>query len=376
MLFLFLVSGSLTQYRSHAFANDQVVFTQVEDSGGLGWQAYYPLRDHLGSVDKQYAAMGSLPATQSIAYSYDAFGRRRNDNWSNDAAGTEMAATPWNHQGYTGHEMLDTVQLIHMRGRVYDPTLGRFLSPDPLLDRLNMPQSLNAYSYVANNPLSYTDPSGLFLGKIGNFFKRLIRKHGRTMVAMAVTYGVASGVSAAYMNSIGQATAQAVGQAASVAGVEVKAMMVKSSLAYSASTASVVGAAAGGAAGGAVATKSAKGAFWGGVTGGAFAGVNVAFDGQYSAGRVVADAAVGGGSAAAQGGEFWQGFGMSGISSGAEYTYRSIVKYGTDWGPGGPARAKRELTQMPYRGVNNIGTAMSVVNPDSIWGEGGIAGGR
>jgi RHS repeat-associated protein len=352
------VNGSLTQYRSHAFANDQVVFTQVEDSNNLYWQAYYPLRDHLGSVDKQYVAMGA--GASPLVYSYDAFGRRRNDNWSNDAAGTKMAATPWNHQGYTGHEMLDTVQLVHMRGRVYDPTLGRFLSPDPLLDRLSMPQSLNAYSYVANNPLSYTDPSGLFLGKIGNFFKRLVRKHGRTMVAMAVTYGVASGVGA-YMNSIGQATAQAVGQAASVAGVEVQAMMVQSSLAYSASTASVVSAVAGGVAGGAVATKSAKGAFWGGVTGGAFAGVNVAFDGQYSVGRVVADAAVGGGSAAAQGGEFKQGALFSGISSGAEYAYDEIVqwsdglKHPSEWRRGKGSVLKGP-NDKPIHGIKNIGT--------------------
>lgn len=59
-----------------------------------------------------------------------------------------MTASLWNHRGYTGHEMLDNVQLIHMKGRVYDPTLGRFLSPDPLLDNLRVPQSLNAYGDV------------------------------------------------------------------------------------------------------------------------------------------------------------------------------------------------------------------------------------
>ena len=57
--------------------------------------------------------------------------------------------------------MLDNVQLIHMQGRVYDPALGRFLSPDPLLGDLQRPQSLNAYSYVSNNPLSRVDPTGL-----------------------------------------------------------------------------------------------------------------------------------------------------------------------------------------------------------------------
>lgn len=153
------VVGAVTEYRSHALANGRVVFTQVEDTGGgVSWQAYYPLRDHLGSVDKQYAAMGGGPSP--LVYSYDAYGRRRNGDWTNDGAGSQMTPTLWNRRGYTDHEMLDTAQFVHMKGRVYDPTLGRFLSPDPVLGQLGSPQSLNPYSYVGNNPLSATDPSG------------------------------------------------------------------------------------------------------------------------------------------------------------------------------------------------------------------------
>lgn len=47
-----------------------------------------------------------------------------------------------------------------MNGRVYDPTLGRFLSVDPVFQAPTNGQSLNPYSYVLNNPLSLTDPSG------------------------------------------------------------------------------------------------------------------------------------------------------------------------------------------------------------------------
>lgn len=47
-----------------------------------------------------------------------------------------------------------------MNGRVYDPELGRFLSADPLVQSPHNSQSYNRYSYVFNNPLSYTDPSG------------------------------------------------------------------------------------------------------------------------------------------------------------------------------------------------------------------------
>ena len=48
-----------------------------------------------------------------------------------------------------------------MNGRIYDPTLGRFLQPDPVIQDPGNPQNWNAYSYVFNNPYRYTDPSGM-----------------------------------------------------------------------------------------------------------------------------------------------------------------------------------------------------------------------
>jgi len=47
-----------------------------------------------------------------------------------------------------------------MNGRVYDPLLGRFLSPDPYIQMPDFTQNYNRYSYCLNNPLLYTDPSG------------------------------------------------------------------------------------------------------------------------------------------------------------------------------------------------------------------------
>ncbi|CAM3818359.1 Rhs family protein [Vibrio vulnificus] len=65
--------------------------------------------------------------------------------------------------GFTGHEMLDDMGLIHMNGRVYDPTLARFLSTDPYIqDKCFGTQAFNRYSYAQNNPLSYVDPAGLY----------------------------------------------------------------------------------------------------------------------------------------------------------------------------------------------------------------------
>lgn len=62
-------------------------------------------------------------------------------------------------RGFTDHEHLDS-GLIHMNGRVYDPVVGRFLSPDVLVQAPFNSQSYNRYSYVWNNPVSFVDPSG------------------------------------------------------------------------------------------------------------------------------------------------------------------------------------------------------------------------
>jgi len=63
-----------------------------------------------------------------------------------------------------------------MNGRIYDPELGRFLSPDPIVQIPEYSQNFNRYSYVLNNPLNATDPSGFSFiskafSKIGSFIK-------------------------------------------------------------------------------------------------------------------------------------------------------------------------------------------------------------
>lgn len=83
-------------------------------------------------------------------------------------------------RGYTGHEHLSLFGLVNMNARLYDPLLGRFLSPDPYVQMPDNLQNLNRYSYCLNNPLTYKDPEGeLFFftifnavtDAIGNMFK-------------------------------------------------------------------------------------------------------------------------------------------------------------------------------------------------------------
>lgn len=62
--------------------------------------------------------------------------------------------------GYTGHVMDDKSKLVYMQQRYYDPTIGRFISPDPVATDLNTGDSFNRYWYANNNPVRFTDPDG------------------------------------------------------------------------------------------------------------------------------------------------------------------------------------------------------------------------
>lgn len=85
----------------------------------------------------------------------------RGSNWQgNPTTGDYTVFGATTRRGFTGHEMLDSASLVHMNGRVYDPYLGRVLSVDPIVPTLGLSQAVNPFSYVMNNPLSLTDPSG------------------------------------------------------------------------------------------------------------------------------------------------------------------------------------------------------------------------
>ncbi len=125
----------------------------------------YIHRDRLGSSDTITDATGgmmSMPDGSSAQRGFGAFGRPRNADWSDRIAGD---VGRWNtpafaERGFTDHEHLDAQRVIHMNGRAYGYELGRFLSVDPFIVDPGNSQALNPYSYVLNNPVSNTDPSG------------------------------------------------------------------------------------------------------------------------------------------------------------------------------------------------------------------------
>jgi RHS repeat-associated protein len=80
------------------------------------------------------------------------------DIWGNHVTSTESFPNPFRYSG----ELWDQkTNLQYLRARWYDPSIGRFIIEDTYDGDLNNPLSLNYYTYVENNPLRYTDPSGM-----------------------------------------------------------------------------------------------------------------------------------------------------------------------------------------------------------------------
>lgn len=126
-----------------------------------------------GKLQQQRGHLKSGETQKSERQSYDAWGARRDGETWAPSKGALGAADPNTERegsnvtrGYTGHEMLDDVGLVHMNGRLYDSALGRMCSADPYVQAPENIQNYNRYTYVLNNPVSATDPTGYFFGFI------------------------------------------------------------------------------------------------------------------------------------------------------------------------------------------------------------------
>src|SRR5882724_9459702 len=112
------------------------VFSRTDGSG-----TFTPLKDALGSTVALVDASGNMQTT----YSYDPFGNT-----------TASGAASNNLSQYTGREN-EGNGLYFYRARYYSPLLGRFVSEDPL----GFSAGINFYSYVADDPIDFMDPSGM-----------------------------------------------------------------------------------------------------------------------------------------------------------------------------------------------------------------------
>ena len=142
---------SKIEHRYYVNSPERVV--AVVTRGGNTPGTVYVHTDNIGSVEKLTNEKGDVVEKRS----YDPYGQRRNPVWGQPPPASFSSKTKL---GFTGHESDDDVGLVNMRGRVFDPKVGRFITTDPIVADLYFGQAFNPYSYVLGNPLTLVDPSG------------------------------------------------------------------------------------------------------------------------------------------------------------------------------------------------------------------------
>ncbi len=279
----------------HKYHIAGAIITRKE--GQTGYTRLFSHNDLQGSVVSITNQQGQV-AEQFV---YDPWGKKQkvivNHALSSTVSG--MLRGTVTTRGYTGHEGISQFELIHMNGRVYDPVIGRFLQADPHVQAPNNSQNYNRYSYVLNNPMSYTDPSGYF-------FKSLFK--AATFISRAIIRQISK---VPILNSLAQAAACFYGGPAGCAAYATVATFEATgslgaafrSGAISYATASVFKAVGG--------KFTGKGGFFG-------AGVKNGFR------HILSHALVGGVSSVLRGGKFGHGFFSAGITKGLTPHFEGI----------------------------------------------------
>ncbi len=151
------ITGGATRYIQ--YISGPVGLIAIIESVDGNHHRHYTYTDHLGSILMVTDESGMVEAEQS----FDAWGRRRDiTSWAPLSPVAATGLPVWMYRGYTGHEHSDQFGLINMNGRMYDPVMGRMLSPDNYVPDPFFSQDYNRYTYARNNPLIYTDPDGEF----------------------------------------------------------------------------------------------------------------------------------------------------------------------------------------------------------------------
>jgi RHS repeat-associated protein len=207
--------------------------------------------DQLGSISAITNELGAV--TERLAY--DPWGKRRFINTTPGATDKLDAIVGLRtDRGFTEHEHLDEMGVVHMNGRIYDPLIGRFMSADPFIQVPDNLQSYNRYAYVMNNPLTLVDPSGYFS----------LRKVFRAVVVIAVAYYTGQWIGEALISS---ATS---GFIAGTSGLSTGLVTLGGQAGVLTGLGSAIAGAAGGFAAGVLSSGTLEGGLQGALTGGAF----------------------------------------------------------------------------------------------------------
>lgn len=393
--------------RQRVFCSDEATNSIIEDQVAVeketGFTKFYSadssfevVRNNTTGEEKHVLFIGSSPYESNIVYlkdysessgSYlflhkDYLGsilaisdvegalveERHFDAWGNLTHGVMKILD----RGYTSHEHFDTVGIVHMNGRLYDPTLRRFLNADAYIQDMFNTQNYNKYGYVINNPLMYNDPSGevFFLAFLGAWalwkavligaaiglasytvglavsgnlgmwnFGGALKATLFGAVSGAVTFGIGSlfSTSASFGNALLQAGAHGVSQG--VLGLVQGADFLSS------------------AAGGFFGSVGAYG--WGQLMG----GIGLGQFSQSTYGIVSFGVLSGGVGAELTGGNFWQGAIAGGVVAGLNHAMHKLGDQGgdVDEGENPPRKAKkRKLSLSQVKKGANISKEIGV----------------
>ena len=151
----------------------------------MGEEFYIGSRIFNNEIDSSYTHITNAGKQVVRALHFDPWGNVKADtNWTvfaTNAPSTLIRSFRFD-RGFTGHEHYADLKVINMNGRLYDPVIARFFSPDNFVQVPDFTQSFNRYSYCLNNPLQYVDPSGenwfssflLFVNNMLTFPARLL----------------------------------------------------------------------------------------------------------------------------------------------------------------------------------------------------------
>ena len=161
-----IASGGAVTWHDYIEADGKRVALRVHDVNAATTDWKYFIHDHIGST----SVVTNASAGVDERYSFDAWGKRRFLDGTDDALGSLYTAGFWpTTRGFTGHEQIPDVGLVNMNARIYDPEIGRFMQADSIIPHEHFSQALNRYSYIYNNPMSGVDPDGHF-GVVAAFF--------------------------------------------------------------------------------------------------------------------------------------------------------------------------------------------------------------
>lgn len=245
-------------------------------------------------------------------YAYDPWGLRKNPaDWSQ----LDNRKSFLFSRGYTLHEHLDDYGLINMNGRVYDPLMAQFLSPDPYIQAPGSWLNYNRYAYCYNNPLVYTDPSGEFFIPMLIGAAISVITNGVTNVVNDRSFFDGAGT-AALIGGIGGAFSFGIGQAA-------QGMSGFGQVAFQTSAHGYLGGMMSGLNGNSYGSGFLSGAFGSLAATGTGILLQNAGKGTQALGIVGSGAISGGVGAEIAGGDFWDGFRNGAISSGLNHGIHS-----------------------------------------------------